>query len=285
MEHQRLETEIIDVDLDEISNLAKNARFMSGQQLRQLASNIKRDGALTSLPLLYKPDKVANPDFFEQSGGRPIIISGNHRVMAAREAGLRSCKAILITTQVSDSRLRAIQLSHNAISGQDDISILTQLYESLDLDEKLYSGLTDDDFDIEKVDVSGLGLGAIEYVEIVLAFLPQEIKPVEGWLKSIEDSGRKSETLVARYADFDEFIHTMSRVKLECKVTNSALAFSQMCMLANERIDQIVGERDNELAPNIMRSPTSGDRDEPVALQRESVSRDLGQEADGRTEL
>lgn len=85
---------------------------MTGDQLRRLVENIRRDGVLTSLPLVYTPSAELNPDFFAQSGGAPIIVSGNHRVEAAREAGLEVIDVIELRTPVTDARLRAIQLSH-----------------------------------------------------------------------------------------------------------------------------------------------------------------------------
>jgi len=212
---------------------------MTGEQLRRLVENLKRDGELTSYPLVYRPDAELNPDFYQQSGGEMIILSGNHRVEAAREAGITHTNAIEIRSKVSDERLRAIQLSHNSISGQDDPSILLQLYESLSLDEKLYSGLTDDDFDIEPIDVSGLGIGTIKYAEVTLSFIPAEIEEVYRWLEDVEKAGRRNATLVSRYEDFDNFFETVVRVKQEQKVYNSAIAFATLVQLATERLDQL----------------------------------------------
>lgn len=212
---------------------------MTGDQLRRLVENIRRDGVLTSLPLVYTPSKELNPDFWAQSKGAPIIVSGNHRVEAAREAGLTEIDVIELRTPVSDARLRAIQLSHNSIGGQDDQSILLELYESLDLDEKLYSGLTDDDFNVEPIDVSGLGIGSVKYAEVTLAFIPMELQEVEQWLQAINDQSRKSVTHVAAYRDFDAFFDAVVKVKTQCKVYNSAIALATMAQLAMERLTQM----------------------------------------------
>ena len=212
---------------------------MTGDQLRRLVDNLKRDGELTSYPLVYRPDKDLNPDFWEQSKGELIILSGNHRVQAAKEAGITHSNVIEIKDRLSDERLRAIQLSHNSIGGQDDPSILLALYESLSLDEKLYSGLTDDDFDVEAIDVSGLGIGTVKYTELNMVFLPEELKEVEAWIESIDRASRKDPTLVASYADFDKFFETVIRTKTQLKIYNSAIAFANMVQLAMERLDQL----------------------------------------------
>jgi len=217
---------------------------MTASQLQRLTENIARDGELTSFPLVYKPDKDLNPDFYEQSQGQLIILSGNHRVEAAKKAGLTHSNVIEIKTPLPDDRLRAIQLSHNSINGQDDPSVLLQLYETLSLDEKLYSGVTDDDFNIEPIDVSGLGCGALNYAQIELAFLPTEAEDVKEWLQHLGEAGKQKDFLVAAYKDFDKFFDTVVRTKRQLQVYNSAIAFSMMVQLAIERLDQL--EEDQE---------------------------------------
>jgi hypothetical protein len=219
---------------------------MTGEQLKRLVDNLKRDGELTSYPLVYRPDKKLNPDFYQQSKGELIILSGNHRVEAAREAGITHTNVIEIKTPLPDERLRAIQLSHNSINGQDDPSVLLNLYESLSFDEKLYSGLTDDDFNIEPIDVSGLGIGGIQYAEVTLAFIPHELKEVTRWLESIEKQARKSPTLCAAYSDFDAFFDSVVKVKAQSKVYNNAISVAYMVQLAMERLEQIQEKEDEE---------------------------------------
>jgi hypothetical protein len=243
---EKLETTVNRVAIADLKHLTKNARYMTGDQLRRLVENLRRDGELTSYPLVYRPDPNLNPDFYEQSKGELIILSGNHRVEAAREAGITHTNAIEIRSKVSDERLRAIQLSHNSINGQDDPSILLQLYESLSLDEKLYSGLTDDDFDVEPIDVSGLGIGTVKYAEVTLSFIPSEIEEVNRWMEDIEKAGRRNATLVSRYEDFDLFFETVVRVKQEQKVYNSAIAFATLVQLATERLDQLRAESEQD---------------------------------------
>jgi hypothetical protein len=215
---------------------------MTGEQMRRLTENLKRDGVLTSYPLVYSPDERLNPDFYGQSKGKLIIVSGNHRVEAARNAGFDEIPCIRLLTHVPDARLRAIQLSHNSISGQDDQSVLQQLYDSLDLDEKLYSGLTDDDFNIEPIDLSGLGIGGVRYSEVTLAFIPRELDQVKSWLSSIEEQARKTPTLAARYEDFDQFFDAVVKTKTTLKVYNSAIAVAAMVSLAMERLEQLQAE-------------------------------------------
>ena len=118
-------TEIRKVDPKTLKPREKNARYMTNEQLERLTENVKRDGRLTSLPLVHT-----------LADGRLELISGHHRTLASIGAGFDQIEVIVITTELDDSRITALQLSHNAISGQDDKSILAGLYEALDLPER-----------------------------------------------------------------------------------------------------------------------------------------------------
>ena len=65
-------------DLDELQEQRKNARTMAPETFNRLVSNIQKDGGkLEALPLCHR---LANGDI--------AIISGHHRVRAARSAGV-----------------------------------------------------------------------------------------------------------------------------------------------------------------------------------------------------
>ena len=96
---------IIDINPSEIKFIEKNARFMSQNEFNALVSNIKRDGQLSSVPFLIKENEIYT------------VISGNHRIKASIEAGLTSIKA-MVGENLSNDEIRAIQLSHNSITGK-----------------------------------------------------------------------------------------------------------------------------------------------------------------------
>ncbi|UXX94162.1 ParB N-terminal domain-containing protein [Streptomyces sp. AD2-2] len=123
-----------------------NARFLPHEQFRQLVENIERDGCLTSTPLVWN----------DAESGRLVVLSGNHRTLAAIEAGLSSIWWMQIDEPLPRQRQIALQLSHNAIAGQDDPAILKELYDELESVEwRQYTGLDDKTLDLlEKVDVS-----------------------------------------------------------------------------------------------------------------------------------
>lgn len=201
--------------------LEKNARYMNGAQFKRLVENVKRDGKLTSLPLVHRGE----------------VLSGNHRVQAAIEAGLAEIEYIEITSELTDQQRVAIQLSHNAVVGQDDPSILQELYATLDLDWKEYSGLTDDAFDFHKIDIEGIGIGAPEYQEISIQFLPAEREEFVKLVKRIEKAKRLDTVLVADRRDFEEFFDVLTKAKLKLDIHNTALALVAMARLADAALE------------------------------------------------
>ncbi|MBF0293477.1 MAG: hypothetical protein HQK86_15120 [Nitrospinae bacterium] len=114
--------------------LDKNARYMENYQYRQLLDNIKKDGHLASTPFCHLTEAR---EF--------IVLSGNHRVKAAIDAGLESIIFLYRDDKISHSDKIAIQLSHNALVGRDDKQILSSLWAEIeDLEAKIYAGLDSD---------------------------------------------------------------------------------------------------------------------------------------------
>ena len=108
-----LKTRINRVALGDLKLLAKNARYMAEPEFNRLVENLRRDGVLTSLPLVYRGE----------------VLSGNHRVQAALKAGILTADVIEIETELSEEQQRAIQLSHNALTGKDDPNLLREILQ------------------------------------------------------------------------------------------------------------------------------------------------------------
>lgn len=238
-----IETQQYNIDPRQLIRLAThdNARYMTAEQMGQLTANLRRDGSLTSAVLVYK----MNPAQDELT-----VLSGNHRAEAAIAAELDTIPVIEITTRLSPARLRAIQLSHNAITGQDDLNILLKLYEELPLEEKLYSGLTDDDFEaLQPLDLSGLSVGQPEYQSVELLFFPSEQEAFSQLLQSLKLNERvKDRFWLADLRDFDAVFDAVVGTKETKNIHNTALAFRAMAQLALERLEQLTAEADHAQA-------------------------------------
>jgi hypothetical protein len=144
--------------------LDKNARYMSHEMFENLVANIKRDGGLSSLPLCYR-----EPD------GTLLVLSGNHRVQAATQAGIEQILVMVIDRELTREEQVAIQLSHNAIDGKDDPLLLKQLWDEIkQIDLKLYAGLDSETIkELEKIQFVSISEARLEYKEIKLLFLPE----------------------------------------------------------------------------------------------------------------
>ena len=198
---------------------------MTDAMFSQLVENIRRDGCLTSVPLVCEVD------------GRLEVLSGNHRVMAAIKAGLEEAEVMEITTPLSREQRVAIQLSHNAIAGQDDPSILSELWADLDFALKEYSGLTEEDLaGITEIDTTPISVEAPSYEEITLVFLPEEKAAFVELLGRVQAAKSRAQWIVAHYDDFGRVFDTIIAVKQKLDIHNGAVALRVMADLAMERL-------------------------------------------------
>ncbi|EHM3440615.1 ParB N-terminal domain-containing protein [Salmonella enterica subsp. enterica] len=229
-----IETAIRRVMLADLRLLETNAHYMDPDEFSRLVANIRKDGVLTSLPVVY----------------RGTVLSGNHRTQAAIKAGLEEADVIEILSELTEDEQKAIQLSHNAIKGKDDSNILRALYDSISsLDLKLYSGLTDDDFKINDIDVQTLSFIQPAYEDMTIAFLPEE-KSL--FIEAIEKIGKKAKDrliLTARMEDFDTVYRAVINAKSKLNIINTAEAFKTMAELALQRLEELDGEAESSDRP------------------------------------
>jgi hypothetical protein len=150
----------------ELKLLEKNARYMKAEQFQSLVENIKKDGNLSSLPLCYR-----------EKDGKLRVLSGNHRVQAGRQAGVEQILVMVVGDEKdSDARL-AIQLSHNAIAGQDDLVILKELWEAItDVQAKVYAGLDSDTVKaLQGIQFAAIAEQRLQYKLANFMFLPEDL--------------------------------------------------------------------------------------------------------------
>lgn len=158
------------VPVSELDLLEKNARFMRAETFRRLVENVKEDGQLSQFPFCVKTAE-----------GRYRVLSGNHRAKAAIAAGLESIPIIYTDEAMSRQQQVAVQLSHNAIAGEDDPILLKELFEELtDVREKLYAGLDDKTLGLlAKVNLPPLADVRLDFRTLTFLFLPDELDQVK----------------------------------------------------------------------------------------------------------
>lgn len=202
------------VDPEDVNLIDKNARFMEQSTFQQLVENIERDGGLSSTPLCHLQD------------GEYTVLSGNHRIKAAREAGLEKVIILYRDDELTQDEIRAIQLSMNEVTGQDDPQILSELYDEIeDIDWKKYSGLDEAELDrLEEPNLEGLTDARLDFREISFLFLPKEAESLEDIFENALDVVASEDIFVQDMEDFDRVIKAMSEVKASYNIYNSATA-------------------------------------------------------------
>ncbi len=113
------EWQITKIDVDQLIALRKNAQKLTPKTMKALEKTIERDGFL--VPVLIQKDKDSD---------KYIVLSGNHRVMAAREIGMKQIPAVIWDGKESDAKRIAISL--NTIHGDPDAYLLAPLLAELD---------------------------------------------------------------------------------------------------------------------------------------------------------
>jgi hypothetical protein len=228
-----LKTEIRKVRLGDLRPQKVNARYMTGAQMQQLVDNIKHDGTLTSVPLAY-----------QARGKGPIdLLSGHHRVKAAIEALGEDTEVdvMVVLDKQSLAEIRARQISHNSIAGQDDLATLKQLFDEIDdVDWRQYAGLDDKTMALlEEVDLASLGEANLDFLAVQFLFLPHERDRAVMVLDTITSMARVDERFIAAEDQWGRLIDSLDTARGAANVVNSAAAFTVLLDLVEANLGQL----------------------------------------------
>jgi hypothetical protein len=213
--------------------LEKNARYMTHDMFQNLVANIKRDGALSSLPLIWK-----RPDGIE------IVLSGNHRVDAAIHAGLEFILYLYIDKDLSRSEQVAIQLSHNSIEGKDDMVILRELWQDIeDISLKYYAGLDSETIgEIDKLSIQTLSDIKPQFEQVIVQFLPEETESLRSILHDVSGIFSRDKNFIASLTHYDAVFSLLADIKEKYNIISNPVALSKVVELARERLDTLINE-------------------------------------------
>jgi len=108
---------------------------------------------------------------------------------------------------------------------------------------KEYSGLTDDRFDMDALNVKTLPSATLGYLDVIFSFLSNEADAVAEFMVRAERHAKKATPIyLADYRDFDQFIDTLTAVKKHRNIKNSALALRSLCDLAMRALEDEICE-------------------------------------------
>ena len=207
----------------------KNARYFSPEVFQQLVDNIKSDGRLESIPLCYQTDE-------DKKNGKYHIISGHHRISAAKQAGLDKIMIFVIEPKDRDEIISK-QLSHNSLIGKDDKVILFELFDEIkNIEQKISSGISSE---IEKISYASLNFHLGNFRQFTLLFCSGEDEKFDATMNEIENMVSFKQDEIVRIVDnkmFDKFADNLRKIKKTENIKNNAVAFSRMIDICTEQL-------------------------------------------------
>lgn len=228
----------IKIDPKEVKLLEVNARFMRHEEYKQLVDNIRKDGQLTSTPFLCK-----------EEDGKWLCLSGNHRVMAAIDAGLKEIVYLATDDKLTNDQKVAIQLSQNAIVGQDDPATLKILYEGIiDTEMKKYSGLDDKTLDLlDKFSSISISESNLEFKTLQMIFLPNELENAKKVIdEALKGAKIADEAWLLKRSEYDDWLDAQELVTSSFGIKNVSTAVDIILKVFMKNITQLQeGYQDN----------------------------------------
>jgi hypothetical protein len=252
-----MQTQTIKIDPKRLKLLKLNARYMRHETFMRLVENVKKDKALTSVPFCAILDyyQEGDPIPRHEDTGEPVyeVLSGNHRVKAAISAGLAEIEVMVTDDPLSPDQRKAIQLSHNELTGEDDPATLKLIYESIqDLDLRLYSGLDDKKLELlAEVKPGSLNEAHLEFQPLTMIFLPDELDGVNELMDTVKTTikGAKA-TWITRWSDYDKYMDALEDASRSHGVKNVATALMVILEVFSRHITELQeGFLDENLEP------------------------------------
>ena len=225
----RWKYEVVDINLIDEAEL--NANEMSNEDFAQLCDNISKSG-LSSVPTCYR-----------KANGRFIMMSGHHRLRACKKLRYKTIGILYIDEnelQGEDEAI-AIQLSHNSLHGQDNQSILKQLYEKIkNIDFKKFAHVNIDE--IKPISMDGIDIFALQdnFTFTVLLY-PNAFDNLDTLLGDIREQAKKSDALILAQQEDNEYLFMKLQTEggKEYNIKSPSTTFAKILELAAERLQQI----------------------------------------------
>lgn len=249
--------EVWRVGLNDLHEQDRNARTMSPRLFNQLVDNIQQDKRLESLPFVVLVD-----DQLE-------IVSGHHRVRAARAAGLKEIVVLVdVSEGLSRSRIVSKQLSHNAIQGMDDEGVLVELFKEMDDVGDMIASAVDAEglgvYDsLVNLDFKGLSIHPDFHI-VAFMFLPTQLEDFEGVV------ARMCDAEVAYIFPTESWIgvkEALLEVGVKCDIRNAAARISKMVEIVTDYLAYFGEDSRGKVDEN---TPKEGKYDELRGKEKKS---------------
>lgn len=197
---------------------------MSSATFERLVANIKRRGELESLPYCARVE------------GKVEIVSGHHRVRAARAAGLTEITVLIDESGLTRSAITAKQLAHNALAGEDDAEVLRRLLAGItDPDDLLETGLPVPTLTDESTVPPLLQPHVdLSWRTVTLLFLPDQYEDFTALLKAVD--GRPDLAGAVPGDQFEAFLQAAAAFARHRNVRNLGSTIALLTAIARRAV-------------------------------------------------
>lgn len=213
------------IDINDLREQNANPRILPNSAMRQLIKNVGNRGILESLP------------YCVQTENNIEIISGHHRVRAARAAGFNDIFILLDISGLTRDEIKAKQLAHNSINGFDDPELLAELYNSItSAEDRLEAYINEDALaaQLEKMQTIAIGdIGTdLNFRQVSFLFLPHQLEKFNDVFDVIE---RDRELIcISELEYYDKFKAALLKIR-ECDdIRSVGMILSKMCDITQE---------------------------------------------------
>lgn len=232
---------ICKVNIEELREQDLNARVMNADMFNRLASNIKKDNRLESLPFVAETENGLE------------IVSGHHRVRACRTAGVTDIFVILDDTGLDKDSIRAKQLAHNSLQGEDNKQIVREIYEMIeDAEKKLEAYISPElNDELDKLAIKDIVFD-VDIKTILVTFLSYELDTFERCAKKLNES--YSELYVADIENIKLFTECVKRVNKEYDIRAMNTALTKMAEIVLEHLGEDVEDYERVSVRDLLKS-------------------------------
>lgn len=206
-----------------------NAQMMQPAKFDRLTENVRLRGQLEQLPYCHQPGGT----------GPAYIVSGHHRVRAARAAGNEWVWCLVDTWEMNRSEVRAKQIAHNELHGDPIAEVLAQmLSEVTDVEHLLMTGLDPDQLPTipdadTKLQIPSVDL---DYRTVTLVFLPEQMDRFDDLVRLVD--GHSELVGMVDRPVFDRFSKAMSDYGRQMKIKSLNMTVDALVSAAVAAVEQ-----------------------------------------------
>lgn len=218
------------VDIDLIDEAELNANEMTGEDFAALCENIGKSG-LSSVPCCYRKEN-----------GRYGMISGHHRLRACKKLHYKTIGILYCDeSELSKDEIIAIQLSHNSLHGQDNRSILKQLFEQIQsVDFKKFAHVNMDE--VGSLDTNGISISVMkETFTFTIILYPNSFETLDELFGDIREQARKSDVILLADQEPNErvLLGLQKEIGDKFDIKSPSITFAKLLELAQERLKEL----------------------------------------------